>query len=87
MNPVPFLKAAASLVACLSLLILPFPSYSLGLSLSLFEMAASLALRETGLPDGYSQIFRWYLFGPSGLKDYGLWLRYAALQNLISSFP
>ena len=64
MNPVPFLKAAASLVACLSLLILPFPSYSLGLSLSLFEMAASLALRETGLPDGYS-------LWPFGRLDYG----------------
>ena len=23
------------------------------------------------LPDGYSQIFRSYVFGPSGLKDYG----------------
>ena len=26
---------------------------------------------RTGLPDGYSQIFRLYVFGPSGLKDYG----------------
>ena len=34
------------------------------------------------LPDGYSQIFRSYVFGPSGL-----WLRYATLQNLIPSFP
>ena len=25
----------------------------------------------TWLPDGYSQIFRSYVFGPSGLKDYG----------------
>ena len=23
------------------------------------------------LPDGYSQIFRSYVFGPLGLKDYG----------------
>ena len=23
------------------------------------------------LPDGYSKIFRLYVFGPSGLKDYG----------------
>ena len=23
------------------------------------------------LPDGYSQIFRSYVFGPSGMKDYG----------------
>ena len=30
------------------------------------------------LPDGDSQIYRWYLFGPSGLKDYGTPLRYAA---------
>ena len=36
------------------------------------------------LPDGYSQIFRSYVFGPSGS---GLWLRYATLQNLIPSFP
>ena len=26
---------------------------------------------RTWLPDGYSQIFRSYVFGPSGLKDYG----------------
>ena len=26
---------------------------------------------EPGLPDAYSQIFRLYVFGPSGLKDYG----------------
>ena len=26
---------------------------------------------QAWLPDGYSQIFRLYLFGPSGLKDYG----------------
>ena len=26
---------------------------------------------ETRLPDGDSQIFRFYVFGPSGLKDYG----------------
>ena len=26
---------------------------------------------ETWLPDGYSQIFRLYVFGPLGLKDYG----------------
>ena len=36
------------------------------------------------LPDGYSQIFRSYVFGPSAS---GLWLRYATLQNLIPSFP
>ena len=38
------------------------------------------------LPDGYSQIFRLYAFGPLfGLE--GLWLCYATLQNLIPSFP
>ena len=26
---------------------------------------------DTWLPDGYSQILRMYVFGPSGLKDYG----------------
>ena len=26
---------------------------------------------QAWLPDGYSQIFRSYVFGPSGLKDYG----------------
>ena len=26
---------------------------------------------QAWLPDGYSQIFRSYAFGPSGLKDYG----------------
>ena len=26
---------------------------------------------EAWLPDGYSQIFRLYVFGPLGLKDYG----------------
>ena len=35
------------------------------------------------LPDGYSQIFRSYVFGPLGLRDYGS----ATLQNLIPSFP
>ena len=36
------------------------------------------------LPDGYSQIFRAYVFGPSAS---GLWLRYATLQNLTPFFP
>ena len=27
--------------------------------------------QQAWLPDGYSQIFRSYVFGPSGLKDYG----------------
>ena len=27
--------------------------------------------REAWLPDGYSRIFRLYVFGPPGLKDYG----------------
>ena len=26
---------------------------------------------QAWLPDGYSQIFRLYVFGPTGLKDYG----------------
>ena len=30
-----------------------------------------LAERKAWLPDGYSQILRLFLFGPSGLKDYG----------------
>ena len=34
------------------------------------------------LPDGYSQNFRSYVFGPSGHLDYGSASRYAALQNL-----
>ena len=29
------------------------------------------AATQAWLPDGYSQIFRFYLLGPSGLKDYG----------------
>ena len=37
------------------------------------------------LPDGYSRIFRIICVWPFGLE--GLWLRYAALQNLIPSFP
>ena len=28
-------------------------------------------LYKAWLPDGYSQIFRLYAFGPLGLKDYG----------------
>ena len=28
-------------------------------------------LDQAWLPDGYSQIFRLYMFGPSGLNDYG----------------
>ena len=35
----------------------------------------------TWLPDGYSQILRVFVFGPSGLKDYGS----ATLQNVIPS--
>ena len=38
------------------------------------------------LPDGYSQIFRSYVFGPSGFWTMAP-LRYATLQNLIPSFP
>ena len=34
-------------------------------------MATTQWQHETWLPDGYSQIFRLYVFGPSGLKDYG----------------
>ena len=36
------------------------------------------------LPDGYSQIFRLYLFGPSGWKDYGY---SATLRSKIWSLP
>ena len=45
-----------------------------------FEKAAAVARREgdenaatykAWLPDGYSQILRSCVFGPSGLKDYG----------------
>ena len=39
---------------------------------------------EARLPDGFSQIFRSYVVGPSGLKDYG---SMATLQNLTPSFP
>ena len=35
------------------------------------------------LPDGYSQIFRLYVYGPSGLKDYGS----ATLRCKILSLP
>ena len=35
------------------------------------------------LPDGYSQIFRLYVSGPSCLKDYGS----ATLHNVIPYFP
>ena len=28
-------------------------------------------MSDSWLPDGYSQIFGLYLFGPSGLRDYG----------------
>ena len=34
-----------------------------------FRLQLSSAL--SWLPDGYSKIFRLYVFGPSGLKDYG----------------
>ena len=34
--------------------------------------------RVRRLPDGYCQIFRLYVFGPSGFGLEGLWLRYAA---------
>ena len=37
------------------------------------------------LPDGYSQIIRTYVF--LALCALGLWICYAALQNLIPSFP
>ena len=40
-------------------------------------------IRLSWLPDGYSQILRLCL----ALRASGLWLRYAALQNLIPSFP
>ena len=33
--------------------------------------AAVVRLRQAWLPDGYSQIFRSYVIGPSGFKDYG----------------
>ena len=39
--------------------------------------------RDAVLPDGYSQIFRLYVFGPSGLKDYGS----ATLRCKIRSLP
>ena len=30
-----------------------------------------LSIYKARLPEGYSQIFRSYVFGPPGLKDYG----------------
>ena len=36
---------------------------------------------KAGLPDGYSQIFRWYVFGPSGFWTMAP-LRYAAKFDL-----
>ena len=42
----------------------PFPL----LNLSIRDVTEALLPR---LPDGYSQIFRLQVFGPSGLKDYG----------------
>ena len=44
---------------------------------------------RTWLPDGYSQIFRSYVFGDQTLvlRASGLWLHHATLQNLIPSFP
>ena len=41
------------------------------------EVAEEGELREGWLPDGYSQIFRWYVFGPSGFWTMAP-LRYAA---------
>ena len=47
-----------------------------GFSLNARRVARRLAhfvsmLNQARLPDGYSQILRLYVFGPSGLKDYG----------------
>ena len=42
--------------------------------------------KGTWLPDDYGRIFRLYVFGSSGFWA-TVWLRYAALQNLIPSFP
>ena len=33
--------------------------------------AMNMVLYQAWLPDGYSRILRLYVFGPSGLKDYG----------------
>ena len=46
--------------------------------------AAAEECVQAWLPDGYSQIFRLLCLA---LRASGLWLRYAALQNLIPSFP
>ena len=43
-----------------------------GISISLCACAVSQPYdTHTWLPDGYSQIFRSYVFGPSGFLDYG----------------
>ena len=46
-----------------------------------FSISLSI-LASPWLPDSYSQIFRLYVFGPSGLKDYGS--AYATRQNFPS---
>ena len=35
------------------------------------ETTVTTAAAQAWLPNGYSQILRLYVFGPSGLKDYG----------------
>ena len=56
-----------------------------GMTCGKCERLISEAVVEAWLPDGYSQILRIICVWPFGLE--GLWLRYAALQNLIPSFP
>ena len=38
---------------------------------TLLELMPEIDLNKAWLPDGDSQILRSYVFGPSGLKDYG----------------
>ena len=47
----------------------------------LFRLAQERKGERAWLPDGYSQIFRSYVFGPSAS---GLWLCYAMRQNMPS---
>ena len=51
---------------------------------SLRPFSLNTWVNQLGLPDGYSHIFRLYVFGN---RASGLWLRYAALQNLIPFSP
>ena len=72
-------RETASFYAPLPVLLLNFCAASAGTTTQRRQRSFGLpsffttrkAKAATWLPDGYSQIFRLYLFGPSGFMDYG----------------